>query len=355
MEESIEPLLDNNENVNTKIQRKKKGKSSETLKAKKLSFDLLSFNEKNSKTKKIENRFIFKVYLHVFCQFIIILLMIILAFKNKLVNSIISNNIYAFFSISIATFIAIFLPLFIEKLLKIIPYNYIYFLIFTIGVSYIICKIAILFSPLLVRTFSILFFFELIYLTIDAYINKKYDVDIGNASKFIGLLLIFIGFILYFIERIKFINLIIIITIILLIGIFLIYDLNLIFLEKRRKFEENDYVLATLFLYIDIFQTIFELIENFYNSCEPERVPIQKQKEVKSMIYTGEEAYEDLYNKEDEEDKDNNNFPIKRTNSAKGLNMDSKQIIIECEDENDIDEKEDDNELGFQNKYNNEN
>ena len=141
MEESIEPLLDNNENVNTKIQRKKKGKSSETLKAKKLSFDLLSFNEKNSKTKKIENRFIFKVYLHVFCQFIIILLMIILAFKNKLVNSIISNNIYAFFSISIATFIAIFLPLFIEKLLKIIPYNYIYFLIFTIGVSYIICNL----------------------------------------------------------------------------------------------------------------------------------------------------------------------------------------------------------------------
>ena len=53
MEESIEPLLDNNENVNTKIQRKKKGKSSETLKAKKLSFDLLRFNEKNSKKKKI--------------------------------------------------------------------------------------------------------------------------------------------------------------------------------------------------------------------------------------------------------------------------------------------------------------
>ena len=53
--------------------------------------------------------------------------------------------------------------------------------------------------------------------------------------------------------------------------------MNCIFLDKRRVFIKTEYVLAVVFLYIDIFQAILELLEKFYNSCEPERKPLKKR------------------------------------------------------------------------------
>ena len=283
MEESIEPLLNNDDYSNLKSQRKKKGKSasSTNLFVKKFSFDLGKPNIKEPKEKKIENKFIFKVYLHFFVHIIFILLIILLSFKNNLFNSILSNNKYLFYAFVILSFIMLIFPLFNEQIVKIKPYNYFYLFLFTISISYIICKILIiiLINPTLIRVFSILLIFELLYLIIDSYISKKNDFEIWNTIAFMGLCQLFIGAILYFVEKISILNLILIFLIVLLIGIYLTYDINLIFLEKRRKFEENDYVLATIFLYIDIIQTFFELIEKFYNSCEPERKPIQKGKE----------------------------------------------------------------------------
>ena len=96
--------------------------------------------------------------------------------------------------------------------------------------------------------------------------------------------------------------------------------MNCIFIDKRRKFQKNEYVLATMFLYIDIFQTLFELLEKFYNSCEPERKPINRGK--KSMIYTGDEDYQNLYKTKEEEEKEkekkenNLRFHIRRNSSS---------------------------------------
>ena len=345
MEESIQPLLNNNEQSNLRSQKKKKRSSSKTLKVKKLSFDLTKLNPKDSKAKKIENKFIFKVYLHFFVHIIFILLMILLSFKNIIFNSILSKNKFIFYIFSILAFILFILPLFTEQMLKLSPYNYLYLLFFTICISYIICKISLFFSPTIIRVFSILLIFELIYLIIDAYINKNYDIDIANTSTFMGVFLLFITAIVYFVDKISFFKLNLIFLIILLFGIYLIYDMNLIFLEKRKKFEENDYILATLYLYIDVFQTIFELIGKFYNSCEPERKPIQKLKEAKSMIYTGDEAYEDLYNEKNEEKKLDMKNKIKRMNSAKILSLDSHKIDgSEIEDSA---KEDDDYELSF--------
>jgi len=358
MEESIEPLLNNDDYSNLKSQKKKKGgksASSTNLFVKKFSFDLGKPNIKEPKEKKIENKFIFKVYLHFFVHIIFILLIILLSFKNNIFYSILSNNKYLFYAFVILSFIMLIFPLFNEQIVKIRPYNYFYLFLFTISISYIICKILIiiLINPSLIKVFSILFIFELLYLIIDAYISKKNDFGIWNTIAFMGLCQLFIGATLYFVEKISILNLILIFLIVLLIGIYLIYDMNLIFLEKRRKFEENDYVLATIFLYIDIIQTFFELIEKFYNSCEPERKPIQKGKESKSMIYIGDEAYDNLYNRKSEENKNKfkNDYKakLKRIKSAKIFKFDSK-IIKENENENENEDSEsddDDYELGF--------
>ena len=347
MDESVEPLLDNNNIQYPRTERKNKGKLSETTfipKSKSFALNLQNYN-KDSKTRKIENKFLFKIYLHFFGQIIFILLMALFGFKNKTLNSILSNNKILFIIFIIIIFILLIYPLKYEQILKNPPYNYIYLTLFTISISYVICKILISFNSNLIEAGAILFIIQLLYLIIDSYISKNDKLDLVNSSAFMGLCLLFIGSILYFIKKVNFLNLIFIICIILLFGIYLIYDMNLILLNTRRNFEENDYILATIYLYIDIFQTIGELIIKFYNSCEPEKKPIKKHNPV-SMIYTGEEEYENLYNQKEEEkkkeDKDDK-VEIKRTSSHKEFKLDPNKIIKENEveeNEESEDEKE---------------
>ena len=356
--ETFEPLLSkNSQPLPIRNERKRKGKIFETLKTESLNLNLNNYyKEKDSKAKKIESKFIFKVYLHLFCQVIFEILIIIFSFSNKAFNNFLSHNKIVFFIFILITFISIIHPLYSDQILKIIPYNYIYLFVFTLSISYILCKIFIMFNSSLVKIGVILFSLELIYLTVEAYINEKSETNIVNNSIFIGLCLFFIGFIFYFIEKIIFLKIIIIIIIILIFGIYLIYDMNLLFLDKKNKYEEKDYVLATIFVYIDFFQTIFDLIGKFYNSCEPERKPIKRHDGKKSMIYIGEEEYENLYNpKEDEDNKEEdeenkNDFKMKRTNSDIGLKIKlNPNMIIKEENENE-DEDEEDNDRSFKHK-----
>ena len=358
MDESVEPLLDNNNIQYPRTERKNKGKLSETTfipKSKSFALNLQNYN-KDSKTRKIENKFLFKIYLHFFGQIIFILLMALFGFKNKTLNSILSNNKILFIIFIIIIFILLIYPLKYEQILKNPPYNYIYLTLFTISISYVICKILISFNSNLIEAGAILFIIQLLYLIIDSYISKNDKLDLVNSSAFMGLCLLFIGSILYFIKKVNFLNLIFIICIILLFGIYLIYDMNLILLNTRRNFEENDYILATIYLYIDIFQTIGELIIKFYNSCEPEKKPIKKHNPV-SMIYTGEEEYENLYNQKEEEkkkeDKDDK-VEIKRTSSHKEFKLDPNKIIKENEveeNEESEDEKEKEKNIEHDNSF----
>jgi hypothetical protein len=115
--------------------------------------------------------------------------------------------------------------------------------------------------------------------------------------------------------------------------------MNLIFEEKRRPFEENDYVLATMFIYIDIIQTIFELIGKFYSSLEPERKTKHQYHSQKSNIFIGEKEYVESYqekndenNKEQNEDKQNLLKPKKR-NSDGNIKKIVKESIQEYDSE----------------------
>lgn len=342
MKESSEPLLKISDY--SKSGRKSKPKAG-TLKTKAFSLDIGHSKLKDSIKRKTENKFIFIVYLHFFCQIIFIFLMIILSFRIKLINNILSRNRTVFIIFSIILFITFTYPLYTDVILKKFPYNYLYLFVFTISLSYILCKVLIMLNSSVVRIGSMLLFFELIYLLIDAYFSKKNNSDLSSIAPFIGLTLLFIGAILYFIEKISLLKLILIIGIIFLVGIYLIYDMNIIFLQVRRKYDEKDYVLATIFLYIDLAQTSVELIGKFYNSCEPQKKPLKRKAETKSLIYVGEEEYLDKYNPKNQDD--NEEIDIKRTNSAKGLRIDSTKIIKETENENDESDKEDEKEISF--------
>lgn len=366
--ESSEPLLDDKNNKKSKIERKKRGKISETLKSKSLSCLNLNYyyqedeneKQKDPKTLKIETKFLFKIFFHLFGQLIFVILMLIILFNNETMNHFLSNSNYLFLFFIIFGLITFIAPIFSEKIINIFPYNYIYLSIFTLIISYFICKVLLFLNSSTVLITVILFSSELIVLGIDSYLIEKDKINNINSIIFSGVCLLFIGLFYYFIKKIQLYKIFFIIIIILIIGYYLIYDMNLILSEKKRKFSENDYVPATLFIYSNIIPTMFEFCDSF----ESRKKPIKKHKGQKTMIYTGEESYEKLYNQKDDEENNNEEdekkdyeiLPKRRnTDMDRKLRLVQNNIIKETENENDSDDKEDekDNENSLLN--NNEN
>ena len=311
-----------------------------------LNLDKYYEKESDGKSEKEKNHFLSKVYLHILSQAIIISTMLFIPFIIPIFSTMIMQNNYIFYAILIILLVTFIKPLISDAILKNAPQNYIYLFIFTICFSYIVCKFAIMLDFSLIKIISILNVIEILYLTIESYIskkNEKSETDIANTATFMGLCLLFIGSIYCFIYKISILHLSLILLILITIGVYIIYDMNCILCDKRRKFLKNEYVLATMFLYIDIFQTLFELLEKFYNSCEPERKPISRGK--KSMIYTGDEDYQNLYKTKEEEENErkekekNLKFHVRR-NSSTDLKRKYKMLA----QSNVIEEKEEDNE-----------
>ena len=286
--------------------------------------------------------------------------MLIILFNNETMNHFLSNSNYLFLFFIIFGLITFIAPIFSEKIINIFPYNYIYLSIFTLIISYFICKVLLFLNSSTVLITVILFSSELIVLGIDSYLIEKDKINNINSFIFSGVCLLFIGLFYYFIKKIQLYKIFFIIIIILIIGYYLIYDMNLILSEKKRKFSENDYVPATLFIYSNIIPTMFEFCDSF----ESRKKPIKKHKGQKTMIYTGEESYEKLYNQKDDEENNNEEdekkdyeiLPKRRnTDMGRKLRLVQNNIIKETENENDSDDKEDekDNENSLLN--NNEN
>ena len=327
--EAAAPLLENYtpNSVPSKFKRKERLTSFGTGIINPVSnLNLNKYYEKDKIDEKLEkeqNHFLTKVYLHILSQTIIISSMLFISFIIPIFNTMIIQNNYIFYAILIILLVTFIRPLISDAILKNAPQNYIYLFIFTICFSYILCKFAITIDFSLIKIIAVLNVFEILYLTIESYISKKSEkneTEIANTATFMGLCLLFLGSIYCFIYKISILHLSLILIILITIGVYIIYDMNCILCDKRRKFQKDEYVLAAMFLYIDIFQTLFELLEKFYNSCEPERKPITRGK--KSMIYTGDEDYQNLYKTKEEEEKEkeakenNLRFHIRRNSSS---------------------------------------
>ena len=350
-EETTEPLLKHKEN-----QFQRKGRSPIYHTIEKTSFGSLNKIHPDyvidPKLEKEQNKFLFKTYIHLLCQSIIIFTLLFLTFKIELFKMTIKKSVVLYIIIIIILLITFIRPLVSDKILKSFPENYLYLSIFTLCFCYILCKIAIKFEFTLVLILSILNIIEILILTIESYITKgeKTPADIASIATFLGLGLLFIGSVVGFILKIPIFKLSIILLILIFLEVYILYDMNCIFIDKRRKFQKDEYVLATMFIYVDIFQTLLELLEKFYNSCEPERKPIKRHTEKKFMIYTGDEDYKRLYRKEEDEKKSNENKENNRTHVRRKSSSDIKfkyqirgsmpNIIESAEQEEENDEKE---------------
>lgn len=284
------------------------------------------------------SKIIFKVHLYFFIHILFIITIYLLSFKIKIIHSFIYANTVLFNTFLILAFISLVYPLFNGHLLKITPYNYFYLIIFTISFSYILYKLLISMKPEssyeFLKISSELFIFQLIFIIINQYVYKReYFYIIRNIFFFLFYLL-FIGIISHFIEKISFFKLMIITLIIRLIYLYLIYDEKYVLYQKRPKLQENDFVLATIYLYIDIFiylelfEAFYKLTKNTNNTREPANAPTEKKETFpKRMIYTGDKEYENLYERKDEEENKKDKITERRSNSDKGLKKELMKLL----------------------------
>lgn len=147
------------------------------------------------------------------------------------------------------------------------PINYLLLLAFTLSEAYVLSFICLKSDPMNVAMAFALVSCMSVGLTIYAF-TATTDFTLMGGSIFI-ISMIFLGssFLVYFLH----IKILIIAKSALgtlLFGIYLIYDTQLIVGDQKNKFSIDDYILASLSLYLDvinIFLEILQLLQNIKN------------------------------------------------------------------------------------------
>ena len=106
----------------------------------------LLLEKKVDKEVILKNHIISKIFLLFFIQLSITFLFIYYAFNNNKFNDLLKNHKELFYLSIGLTGLILFSSYKWEILLITVPFKYFFFLIFTLSISYIVCKIVILFT-----------------------------------------------------------------------------------------------------------------------------------------------------------------------------------------------------------------
>ncbi|CAD8124795.1 unnamed protein product [Paramecium sonneborni] len=215
--------------------------------------------------------FIVKVYSLLTIQLFVTFLMVTIAcfsqqFRDLLINP---NNYEAtpfywtMFSISFVTELAIFC---FKKLARKVPNNYIALTIFTISFSFVVagscalCKDVFVNGGTLILIAALMTFVVTASLTVYAYKTKN-DFTLAGGSLFIFSSILFILFIFAYCFFDLILWLILCSFSVILYGFYLIYDTQLIIGGKTHKLTIDDYVIGTMFIYIDVIIMFLRILQ----------------------------------------------------------------------------------------------
>lgn len=208
---------------------------------------------------KIHKGFIWKVFCILLYQLTITSLMVIIAMTSSTISEFIRSNNIIYFAAIIISITCILLSLCSPALYKKIPINYILLTIFTICNGYLISSLTIISNPLNVTVAFILTFVTVIALTIYAWKSETdFTIYGGVLCSFLAMLVI--GSLIMIFFTVSLIVLIIYICLSLCLAFYLVYDVQLLIGNKRNKFDEEDYILATINLYLDIVNIFINLL-----------------------------------------------------------------------------------------------
>ena len=212
---------------------------------------------------QLRKGFIAKVYSIFIIQILSTSIFIFFAYYSTSFYTLLYDNIL-FFLLSITLLIlCMVITLCYPEYLRKVPHNYIILAIFTLTESYFVASITCEYTPKSVFIVLILTFTSFVTLTIYA-IYTKHDITVfGGVLTCLLVLLIVGSFILIFV-KIKIMQLIMDIFGVLLFMAYIVYDTQLIVRgDGKFQFSIDDYILASLNLYLDIINLFIYLLSIF--------------------------------------------------------------------------------------------
>ena len=220
------------------------------------------FEKMNS---KIRNDFIVKVYSILLVQILMTSLVVFFSYTSKSFNDFLYNNSF-FYLVSLTILLtSIFIVLCNTQLLRTVPYNYIFLIAFTLAESYFLAAITCSYDKQTVLI-SLLFTFVMV-LTLTIYALKtETDITVYGGVLFCLLTLsILCGIILIFI-RIDFLILVYNIIVLIIFAAYIVFDTQLMVGKNNgMKYSIDDYILASINLYLDIINLFIQLLSILNN------------------------------------------------------------------------------------------
>jgi len=272
----------------------------------------------------LKNKMISKIYFLFFVQLSITFLFIYYAFHNQLFMDLLKKNKQLFILSIILTGFMLFSSYLLKILLITAPFNYFFFLIFTISLSYIICKIVILFSFKTIAFLWVLILIMFLSLSTYAY-NSSKEIKIISAVTFSSIIVVSFSIIIKFVAKIPIVDILFILLCLTSLTIYLIYDINSII--KEKEIGSKDYILVNILLYTDIFRIFskfIKLITKYFESSDGDGNSILSN--LKGLNDEIEKGYNEIKNfgKKDDSDEDNDSDEDDSEDKKKGKNKGKK-------------------------------
>lgn len=204
--------------------------------------------------------FIRKVYLILSVQLIVTAIFVAIScFNDKYIRFVYENKWLIFVCLAV-NLICMYTLIYVRKVARAVPWNYLLLFLFTITEAYMVSAITTQYDPTTVFIAAVLTAAVVIALTIYACTTKT-DFTVCGGLLFAACMVLFVGSIIGIFYKNKIYQIILAAVAVLIFSIYLVYDTQLIMGNKENKFSIDDYIVAAMMLYIDIIRLFLEILK----------------------------------------------------------------------------------------------
>lgn len=211
---------------------------------------------------KIREGFIYKVFGIVLYQILILFLLVFLGYTFKSIHDLLLTSKIMLIITFFIFFTCLIAPIFHPNLYRTVPTNYIILTLFSLSFGWWIAAFTILYTKTSVLFVLCLTTVTVASLTCYAMYTKKDYTGLGNFL-FTALIVLIFATILEIFFPIPLLRLLLIYFSLMIFSIYLIYDVQLVIGDRKKKFSEDDYILAAINIYLDIVNIFIELLKIF--------------------------------------------------------------------------------------------
>lgn len=215
---------------------------------------------KLSHTLRID--FMQKVYTLLSIQLFITFAWTILAINNVQVHAFIVQNSFMLMLAGILSIISLYSLICFLDFQRTVPHNYIMLIIFTLCEAYIVAYICCFTQPSVVYSAGTMTLVVCLALTIYAFTTKR-DFTMMGGMLFVLLAVFLVASIFMIFIKIPLVRIVYHVIGVLLFGFYLVYDTQLIMTNKSMTYSIDDYIAATLNIYLDIINIFLEILQLF--------------------------------------------------------------------------------------------